>query len=221
MDKSYIAIIGDLIDSKKTAHRAQLQENLIQSFYVINQKYAHIIVSKLTITLGDEFQVLIKPNEQLFQFIDDIQRLINHPIRFGIGYGNISTEINPEMSIGADGSAYWHARAAIEEVASNNYSGNLRQVFIGLGEKDTTINTILLVTDTLRSSWTRNQLDVFNGLLEEGIYQPVFNQSVLAKKLNLSASALSKRLNAGNIKIYLKAKENLINMIEEVDDVHS
>ncbi|MGY0837426.1 SatD family protein [Aerococcus urinaeequi] len=221
MDKSYIAIIGDLIDSKKTAHRAQLQENLIQSFYVINQKYAHIIVSKLTITLGDEFQVLIKPNEQLFQFIDDIQRLINHPIRFGIGYGNISTEINPEMSIGADGSAYWHARAAIEEVASNNYSGNLRQVFIGLGEKDTTINTILLLTDTLRSSWTRNQLDVFNGLLEEGIYQPVFNQSVLAKKLNLSASALSKRLNAGNIKIYLKAKENLINMIEEVDDVHS
>ncbi|PMC79227.1 SatD protein [Aerococcus viridans] len=221
MDKSYIAIIGDLIDSKKTAHRAQLQENLIQSFYVINQKYAHIIVSKLTITLGDEFQVLIKPNEQLFQFIDDIQRLINHPIRFGIGYGNISTEINPEMSIGADGSAYWHARAAIEEVASNNYSGNLRQVFIGLGEKDTTINTILLLTDTLRSSWTRNQLDVFNGLLEEGIYQPVFNQNVLAKKLNLSASALSKRLNAGNIKIYLKAKENLINMIEEVDDVHS
>lgn len=221
MDKSYIAIIGDLIDSKKTAHRAQLQENLIQSFYVINQKYAHIIVSKLTITLGDEFQVLIKPNEQLFQFIDDIQRLINHPIRFGIGYGNISTEINPEMSIGADGSAYWHARAAIEEVASNNYSGNLRQVFIGLGEKDTTINTILLLTDTLRSSWTRNQLDVFNGLLEEGIYQPVFNQSVLAKKLNLSASALSKRLNAGNIKIYLKAKEYLINMIEEVDDVHS
>lgn len=221
MNKSYIAIIGDLIDSKQTTHREQLQENLIQSFSVINQKYAHIIVSKLTITLGDEFQVLIEPNDQLFQLIDDIQRLINHPIRFGIGYGSISTEINPEMSIGADGPAYWHARAAIEEVASHNYSGNLRQVFIGLGEKDTTINTILLLTDTLRSSWTRTQLDVFNGLLAEGIYQPVFNQNALAKKLNLSASALSKRLNSANIKIYLMAKENLINIIKEIDDVHS
>ncbi|MGH2066798.1 SatD family protein, partial [Aerococcus sp. L_4] len=82
MSKNYIAIIGDLIDSKKSADRENLQENLLESFATINQKYGDIIASKLTITLGDEFQVLIKPHHQVFQMIDDIQRLIPHPIRF-------------------------------------------------------------------------------------------------------------------------------------------
>ncbi|MFV8312957.1 SatD family protein [Aerococcus viridans] len=221
MSKNYIAIIGDLIDSKKSADRENLQENLLESFATINQNYGDIIASKLTITLGDEFQVLIKPNHQVFQMIDDIQRLISHPIRFGIGYGSIATEIDPEVSIGADGPAYWHARSAIESVKQHDYSGNLRQAFTGLEGKDDTINTLLLLTDTIRSSWTKTQLYVFNGLLETGIYQQSFNQKALAKKLELSPSALSKRLNSANIKIYLAGKEQLARFIQEVDDTDS
>lgn len=216
MDKNYIAIIGDLIDSKKAPTRDALQEKLVDSFNILNQNYAEIIVSKLTVTLGDEFQVLVEPSAKIFQFIDDIQRLVDHPIRFGIGYGEIATKIDPEVSLGADGSAYWNARAAIENIEQNSYKGILRQNFIGLGENDSIINTILLLTDTLRSDWTKTQTYVFNGLLEAGIYQPNFSQKELAKKLDLSESALSKRLNSANIKIYLTGKEKLGQLILEV-----
>ncbi|MGH2102891.1 SatD family protein, partial [Aerococcus urinaeequi] len=43
MSKNYIAIIGDLIDSKKSADRENLQENLLESFATINQNYGDII----------------------------------------------------------------------------------------------------------------------------------------------------------------------------------
>lgn len=165
--------------------------------------------------------MLIKPHHQVFQMIDDIQQLIPHPIRFGIGYGSIATEINPEISIGADGPAYWHARSAIESVKQHDYSGNLRQAFIGLEGKDDAINIMLLLTDIIRSSWTKTQLYVFNGLLAAGIYQPSFNQKALAKELELSPSALSKRLNSANIKVYLAGKERLAHFIQEADDTDS
>lgn len=216
MNKNYIALIGDLVGSKKSPNRDLLQENLQVVVSKINENYDDIIVSKLTITLGDEFQVLLTPHRRIFQLIDDIRRLVNYPIRFGIGYGAISTDIDPNISLGADGPAYWNARQAIENVENDDYRGVLKQTFIGLGQKDETIHTLLLLTDTIRSSWTKSQEQVFNGLLEENIYQSTFNQKALASKLDLSPSALSKRLQSGHIKIYLEGKETLGNLIMEV-----
>lgn len=218
MPQNYIAIIGDLINSKSAHDRDMLQEHLLDAFTNLNKNYDHVIVSKLTITLGDEFQVLLKPHHLVFQLIDDIQRLIPHPIRFGIGFGTIATDIDPEMSIGADGPAYWHARTAIEKVKQHDYSGNLRQYFIGLGDNDDTINTLLLLTDTIRSGWTKTQAVVFDGLLSMGIYQTTFSQKALSEQLDLSPSALSKRLNSANIRVYLTGKETLENFIKEVED---
>ncbi len=215
MPNQYIAIIGDLINSKKSSRRDILQAQLVTAFNQLNEKYSNIIVSKLTITLGDEFQVLLQANREIFQLIDDIQRLVDHPIRFGIGYGPITTEINPEVSLGADGPAYWHARTAIELLEHNNYKGVLRQAFVGLDKKDDVVNTLLLLTDTIRSGWTKTQTFVFNGLLAESIYQPTFNQKRMAAKLDLSDSAFSKRLQSGNIKIYLHGKVQLGDLIEE------
>lgn len=217
MPNQYIAIIGDLINSKKSSRRDILQAQLVTAFNQLNEKYSNIIVSKLTITLGDEFQVLLQANREIFQLIDDIQRLVDHPIRFGIGYGPITTEINPEVSLGADGPAYWHARTAIELLEHNNYKGVLRQAFVGLDKKDDVVNTLLLLTDTIRSGWTKTQTFVFDGLLAESIYQPTFNQKRMAEKLDLSDSAFSKRLQSGNIKIYLLGRVQLGDLLEEAN----
>ena len=40
-------------------------------------------------------------------------------LRFGIGVGEISTVINPEMALGADGPGYYNARKAIEDLKYN------------------------------------------------------------------------------------------------------
>lgn len=43
----------------------------------------------------------------------------NVKIRFGIGVGDITTHINKEMPLGADGLGYYQARAAIEYLKQN------------------------------------------------------------------------------------------------------
>ncbi|RPA59851.1 SatD protein [Aerococcus agrisoli] len=218
MTTPYIALIGDLVASKSIENRDDMQSKIQTVFDQLNQTYQAHFVSKLTLTLGDEFQVLMQPNKAVWQLIDDLQRLIPHPIRFGIGYGEITTEINPDISLGADGPAYWHARKAINQLKDHNWNGILRQQFIGRGDQDDTINTILLLTDTIRANWTQTQAYVFNGLLAEGIYQGNFSQRDLAPKLDLSESALSKRLNSGHIKIYLQGRTNLGQLLEVAND---
>lgn len=45
-------------------------------------------------------------------------------LRYGIGLGEIYTDINYEKSIAVDGPAYWNARGVIEFIHDNNNYGN-------------------------------------------------------------------------------------------------
>ena len=102
----YIALIGDLIESKQLKNRKQAQKDLQDMMAVLNQDYRDYLVSPFTVTTGDEFQALLRPNPEIMQLLDQIALGFPHPIRFGLGLGEIVTDINREQSIGADGPAY-------------------------------------------------------------------------------------------------------------------
>lgn len=53
-----------------------------------------------------------------------------YQVRFGIGVGKILTDINPELSIGADGPAYWHARKAINYIHQKMTTVTRKSLFI-------------------------------------------------------------------------------------------
>ena len=55
----YIALIGDVIESKKIQDRAQAQQKLLQLMKELNQQYQKYLVSPFTVTAGDEFQALV------------------------------------------------------------------------------------------------------------------------------------------------------------------
>jgi hypothetical protein len=115
----YIAIIADIKDSKKIINRNEVQKKLKKVLKEINEKYRNDISSKFTITLGDEFQGLLCNGVNTMNIIAEIERrMFPTLIRFGIGIGEITTDINKEMSIGADGSAYYMARSAVEYLKS-------------------------------------------------------------------------------------------------------
>ena len=214
MDK-YIAIIGDLINSKKIKDRKNFQSRLQKSFLKINEDFKEIIVSKFTLTIGDEFQALIKPNKKVMFLLDRLYTDIDHEFRMGIGYGEISTEINPEISIGSDGEAVWNARKSINYVHNNNYSGKCNIYFSSNDEiNDNTINTLFLLTEILKNQWTKIQKETFLKMIENNIYSELFNQQEFANKIEISESSLSKRLNSGNIKIYIKGRLQIANILE-------
>ena len=109
------AIIGDIKRSKKIENRCEIQEKLKKILDNVNSIYNNDISAKFLITLGDEFQGLLEITAPILEIIKYIQREI-YPIklRFGVGIGNVSTLINHEAAIGADGPAFYAAREMIE-----------------------------------------------------------------------------------------------------------
>jgi len=88
------------------------------------------------------------------QLLDQIALGFPHPIRFGLGLGEIVTDINREQSIGADGPAYWRARAAIEAIHEKDDYGSSR-IAVSLGDKvlSQAVNTVLAaLSKRLKSS---------------------------------------------------------------------
>lgn len=111
----YLALIGDIIQSKQLSQRSEAQERLKTCLKRLNELFKPYIISNFSLTLGDEFQGLMKIDAPIFYLIDLINdEMRDIPMRYGIGVGEILTDINPEISIGADGPAYWYAREAIK-----------------------------------------------------------------------------------------------------------
>ena len=210
----YIALIGDLIESKQLNNRKQAQQELQELMAVLNQDYQAYLVSPFTITTGDEFQALLRPNPEIMQLIDQIVLGFTHPIRFGLGLGEIVTEINREQSIGSDGPAYWRARTAINAVHEKNDYGSSR-IAVSLGDEELSqaVNTVLAAASFIQSKWNTSQREVLERMLTEYIYDENFSHGEIAELLQISPSALSKRLKSSGLKIYLRNRRLAMKMI--------
>ena len=212
----YIAIIGDMIDSKDIENRFEGQQQLKACLDKLNIKYQAVLASKFSITLGDEFQGLLMAEAPLFQIIDEInQSMEGINLRFGIGLGKILTDINPEVSLGADGPAYWYAREAINHIHQKNDYGNT-QLAVRMDEKEVeeVINSLLAASEAIKASWRDSQKVLLQTLLELGIYEERFEQQALAQALQLNSSALSKRLKSSSIKVYLRARNTALKLLQ-------
>ena len=94
-EKNYTVIIGDIVDSRKLEGRGKIQKRFKEVLENINVKYSENIRSKFRITLGDEFQGLLMGTENVMQIVNDIEyEMFPVRFRFGIGIGEIDTEIN-------------------------------------------------------------------------------------------------------------------------------
>ena len=211
----YIALIGDIIESKKIQDRAQVQQQLLRLMKELNWQYQDYLISPFTVTTGDEFQALFSPNSYMFQIIDQLSVAFSpYEIRFGIGVGDMITEINKEQSIGSDGPAYWLAREAINHIHDkNDYGINHISVFLADEEVTWTVNAMLAACSFIQSKWTEVQYDVLKQLLAENIYDETFSHKEMARLLGITPSAFNKRIKASGLKIYLRNKRVAMNQI--------
>ena len=113
--QSFVAVIGDMKDSRHLENRKEVQVRLQGILDRLNEKYKDEIVSRFLITLGDEFQGLLSSGKYILDMVNEI-RMEMYPVRlrFGIGFGQITTDIRTEMALGADGPGYYRAREAVE-----------------------------------------------------------------------------------------------------------
>lgn len=201
----YVAVIGDIKDSKKIYNRGLVQNKLNQILTYINSNYIEDVAANFVITLGDEFQGLLITGSNLFEIIRLIKRAM-YPveIRFGIGVGKITTSINPQAAIGADGPAFYAAREMIEELRrqEKKLKDQAPDVKLAIyGKPDDIqveqINTFLRMTKMIEKSWSSEQRETIVDTITNG-----GSQAERAKRLKTTQSTIARRLKSANYDAY-------------------
>jgi hypothetical protein len=202
-----IALIGDIVSSRKIANRGEIQEKLQSILDSINSKKDTYLISPYTITLGDEFEALFDQADDLFLDASLIlQAIYPEKIRFSYGIGTIETKINQKYAIGMDGPAFHNARSGIEELKKNSYLFNIT----GLEnyQSNLCIMTLRFVSHNLRK-WGKSRLKVFT-LLYEG-------KSVkeIAEIVQLSDKAIYKTIDFGDLKTIIEIFKEATKIMNE------
>lgn len=120
----YITMICDIKNSKRIQEREQLQYTLIETIEACNTRYKLDIISPFLITLGDEWQGLLKENANYVEIIDFYKRSLPSTVSFytGIGIGAITIH-NFKLTVNQlDGPAFYLAREAINYAKKRKHS---------------------------------------------------------------------------------------------------
>lgn len=216
----YTALIGDIKDSKNIENRSQIQEKLHRVLRDVNRIYCADISAEFIITLGDEFQGLLNSREHLLDMIQYIQREM-YPVRlrFGIGIGEIHTNIFHEAAIGADGPAYYAARDMIEDLRKQEKKLKKQAADIQIAIYDTEdfeiteINTILALMKLIEDDWSEKQRFTIWDMAQNG-----GSQKECAKRLNTTQSTVARRLAEGRFLTYEKARKTVGEALKRLEE---
>lgn len=202
----YIAVIADLVGSRQIQDRRGAQALLRQVLQEINKTYQDQMASDFSLTLGDEFQGVLKAPEKILEILFQIKfRLHPLKIRFGVGFGQISTAIDPAQSIGADGPAYYVARQMISEVKRIQSGKKALHVDMQFGHAERTgcldaLNAGLCLMHFIESGWTNKQREN----IKDSLFSDL-NQSQLALKKGLNQSTIHRSLTSAGYYEYERA----------------
>jgi hypothetical protein len=155
-NENYLALIGDLRGSRQAADREVLQERLEAALERVNRRCAAELTASLTVTLGDEFQGLIRRPGAAIELIGHLEaELAGTPIRYGLGWGSLATRLR-EQAIGMDGPCFHRAREALEAARRQE-----RWIVVrGLAADDERIiDAILALMAGVRERWKPKQVE--------------------------------------------------------------
>lgn len=163
----YIAVIGDLVASRELPDRAAVQRQLHAVLEELNERFAGRIVSRFLITVGDEFQGLLRLDAAVdalwWRFMSEMHASVQ--TRFGFGVGPLSTPVLRE-AVGMDGPCFHAAREAIsrcrEEERLLGFEIHQRPA------ESAALNAVGLLLDRIVGDWTRTQWETISALAEVG-----------------------------------------------------
>lgn len=215
----YIAVIGDIVESKKIKERKAVQQKLGVVLHEINIQYAGDVASRFMITLGDEFQGLLQAGTHIMEIIERIERQM-HPtrMRFGIGVGEITTDIDPKLPLGADGPAYYNARKMINELKAAEKQKmasklNMKIEIEEYADIAELINAILSLNTVLKEKWTDKQREVINAYLTDA-----GTQMEVAQRLGIHQSNVQKALSNSNFYTYQRAVGTVTKILSNIEE---
>lgn len=214
----YIAIIGDIKDSRKLEHRKTSQQKFTRTLEQLNQVYQKDLAAQFTISMGDAFQGLLKDASHLMVMLFELElNLAPIELRIGIGLGDIETQLNSENSLLNDGSCYHRARAMIEQIekSEKQYEQASSNILLSTGGQavhyEKLINTVFSLESAIKMKWTERQKEIIRVYLANGK-----NQYATAEALNIGQSSINKALNSADFYTFNHSLITLQDVINEL-----
>lgn len=189
-----VAVIGDLVGSRRLAARAEVQRALPAALERVEAQVPSL--DGLAPTVGDEFQG-VYPTVEGAVMATQLLRLTLLPVvdtRYGIGAGEREVLDDSRRPAIEDGSAWWAARAAIDALGTHA-ARHRRSWYDAGGAPDVPgpalVNALLLtrdaLTDRLETTWQQALLALLEGA----------SQREVAAALGVSPSAVSQQTARG------------------------
>lgn len=203
----YIIFMADIANSQKL-EQPQVQQNFINLVKEVNTKFKNKIFSPLTITLGDEFQGVVKEIKyalEIIIFIEESLVKVNSTIklRYVVLEGEIDTEINHLNAWEMVGKGLTDARKKLTELKqkSSSFYFQLNNVI-----KTDNLNNLFTLYLIFAEIWGRKNGELINQLLHENDYKKV------AKTLGKNSSLIWKRKKSLKIDAYHSFKKLVENV---------
>jgi hypothetical protein len=119
-NKEHIVLMADIIDSRKNDQN-ELMLKFRNVTEEINKSHKKGILSPMTITLGDEFQGVVKNISAAINLILELEEklMLNNAgfkLRYVLYEGKIDTPINDKIAYGMLGEGLTKAREALQQV---------------------------------------------------------------------------------------------------------
>jgi hypothetical protein len=183
----YLALIGDVVRSRQSGDRAELQSRLSAGLERLNGLYRNRVASAFVVTVGDEFQGLLTSGDGLTGMLAHMRAAaFPEELRFGLGIGPLSTPLR-QPAIGMDGPCFHRARAAIGRAAAG-----ATLVEVDGPEPSPAFAIFANLQAALRAGWTDRQRQVLD-LAMTGL-----SGRAIAHSLGISPSAVSQHLRAAD-----------------------
>lgn len=201
--KNHIVLMADIIKSRKSDQK-RLMEDFSRITECINKINSKQLLSPLTITLGDEFQGVVKSVFDACTVIftleeEIIRQQVDFKLRYVLTEGTIDTPINPEIAYGMLGEGLSKARKALQE--SKNEPSRFHIELLN-SSKSQALNNSFLIYQTLINSWNvKKDHELIIAFLTVGGYKQV------AEKLGKTRSQIWKREKSLKINEYIAIKE--------------
>jgi len=180
--------MADVVGSSKRNGKA-LMNDLKAGVAKVNREGGHEILSPMTITLGDEFQGVVKNPQVAMKLILSMELYLmslKNPfkLRYVVYEGDIQTKLNKERAYEMLGPGLTAAREQLIELKSTK---NRFKVHLEDKEQTEKLNLMLVVLQGIIDQWTPAQQKVVTTFLELDDYRKV------AKRLSKDATAIWRR----------------------------
>jgi hypothetical protein len=183
-----IAIIADVVDSRRIARRADFQRALKAALIRVSRRSRKNILSPYTLTLGDEFQAAYARFDSLFTDVVDIAFAIHPaPVRFAVSYGPLSTDLNPKAALEMDGRAFNDARDLLHRLKKEKRS-IIQLTAAGVFDVSLADVSLRLFCNELRT-WNRNTFSIFLSLLQGGSVEEAAERASVSRRAAYKAIA--------------------------------